>query len=60
MRCPEGCGRTLSMNLLPGAHPCWTLQEHPDGTGSLTPSVWRKEGCGCHFFLRRGKIEWVS
>lgn len=59
MRCPNGCGRTLSMNLLPTEKPCWSLKEHADGTASLSPSIWRKTDCGCHFFLRHGRIEWV-
>ena len=59
MRCPKGCGHALSMNLLPAEKPCWRLDEHEDGTPSLTPSVWRKTDCGCHFFLKRGRIQWV-
>jgi Family of unknown function (DUF6527) len=60
MRCPNGCGRTLSMNLLPTEKPCWKLEEHDDCTASLSPSVWRKTGCGCHFVLKRGRIQWVQ
>jgi hypothetical protein len=59
MRCPRGCGRTLSMNLLAAETPCWKLEEHPDGTATLSPSIWRKTGCGCHFFLKRGRVQWV-
>jgi hypothetical protein len=60
MRCPKGCGRTLSMNLLPEEKPCWKLEEHPDGTMTLSPSIWRKTDCGCHFFLKRSRIQWVQ
>ena len=59
LRCPNRCGRTLSMNLLPAEKPCWKLEEHPDGTASLSPSIWRKTDCGCHFFLKSGRIHWV-
>jgi hypothetical protein len=59
MSCPGGCGQVLHMNLIPDTKPVWQLTEHSDGTASLTPSVWRREGCGCHFWLRRGRIEWV-
>jgi hypothetical protein len=59
MACPGGCGQILHMNLIPDTKPVWQLTQHPDGTTSLSPSVWRKEGCGCHFWLRRGRIEWV-
>jgi len=60
MACPGGCGQVLHMNLLPDTAPVWQLTEHADGTVSLAPSVWRREGCGCHFWLRRGRIEWCD
>jgi hypothetical protein len=59
MACPGGCGQVLHMNLIPDTNPVWLLTEHEDGTASLAPSVWRKEECGCHFWLRRGRVEWV-
>jgi hypothetical protein len=58
MVCPCGCGETLHMSLLPDERPRWKLTEHPDGTVSLIPSVWRVKGCQSHFWLKRGKIEW--
>lgn len=58
MVCPCGCGETLHMSLLPDERPRWKLIEHPDGTASLTPSVWRVKGCRSHFWLRRGMIKW--
>jgi hypothetical protein len=60
MLCPCGCGETLHMNLQPETSPCWSLEEHPDGTATLSPSVWRKVGCRSHFFLQRGKIVWCD
>ncbi len=60
MACPGGCGQVLHMNLIPDSEPVWLLTEHPNGTVSLHPSVWRREGCGCHFVLRQGKIEWCA
>lgn len=58
MLCPCGCGEVIELNLLPKARPCWTVQEHPNGLVSLRPSVWRRQGCRSHFYLRRGQIEW--
>lgn len=58
MVCPCGCGETLHMSLLPDERPRWKLTEHPDGTASLTPSVWRVKDCRSHFCLRKGMIEW--
>lgn len=58
MICPCGCGDVIELNLLKQARPCWSVQEHSDGTLTLAPSVWRQKGCRSHFQLRRGKIEW--
>lgn len=58
--CPCGCGTTAQISLLPDAVPKWQLIEHPDGTISLEPSVWRRVGCRSHFFLRRGFIKWCG
>lgn len=60
MLCPGGCGTVLHMNLMPDSRPRWSLTEHGDGTISLHPSVWRKTGCQCHFWLKRGKVEWCD
>lgn len=56
--CPCGCGELVQLNLLPDARPRWTAERHPDGTVSVSPSVWRVAGCRSHFFLRRGRVEW--
>lgn len=56
--CPCGCGELVQLNLLPDARPRWSAEQHPDGTVSVSPSVWRVAGCRSHFFLRRGRVEW--
>jgi hypothetical protein len=58
MLCPCGCGRVLHMNLLPDERPCWRVTEHPDGTATLSPSVWRQKDCGSHFWFKRGRVIW--
>ena len=58
MLCPCDCGKVLYMNLLPDERPCWNYSEHPDGTITLHPSVWRKKDCGSHFWFRQGRIYW--
>ena len=42
MSCPCGCGATIDLNLVPPGRPCWTLTIHPDGSPTLSPSVWRR------------------
>jgi hypothetical protein len=56
--CPCGCGEVIELNLLEQARPRWSVQEHPDRTITLAPSVWRQKGCRSHFHLRRGRIDW--
>lgn len=60
MLCPCNCGKVLFMSLLEKDHPRWSLQDHQDGTVSLSPSVWRQVGCGSHFFLKKGLIQWCG
>jgi hypothetical protein len=58
MLCPCGCKDVIELNLLTQARPSWKVQQHSDGTVSLAPSVWRQKGCGSHFFVRQGRIDW--
>ena len=60
MLCPGGCGTVLHMNLMPDSRPKWSLTEHSDGTISLHPSIWRKTGCQCHFWLKNGRVQWCK
>lgn len=60
MLCPCGCGRVLYMNLISDERPCWRITEHPDGTVSLHPSIWRKKNCQSHFWFRQGRIYWCE
>lgn len=59
MRCPCGCDSTIDLNLVPPGRPCWTLTVHPDGSPTLSPSIWRQVDCGAHFFVRGGEIVWA-
>lgn len=57
--CPCGCGALIELNLVPPGRPCWRLTTDPDGSPSLSPSVWRQVDCRAHFFVRRGRIVWI-
>jgi len=59
MQCPCGCGQRVELPLIPEVKPHWNLQIESDGRPTLVPSVWLREGCRSHFFVRRGKVEWV-
>jgi hypothetical protein len=59
MACPyHRCATVLTMNLLPDDHPQWRLAVDQTGLPTLAPSVWRRVECGCHFFLRDGRVDW--
>lgn len=54
--CPCGCQGRVNLSLL-GSHPRWTLEEHEDGTITMSPSINWTTGCKSHFWLRRSRIE---
>tara|TARA_Y100001938_G_scaffold149719_1_gene237605 strand:+ start:870 stop:1205 length:336 start_codon:yes stop_codon:yes gene_type:complete len=58
-RCPCGCGRTIELLLIEEARPRWNYTVESGGLPTLHPSVWLKTGCKSHFWLRRGRIQWV-
>ncbi len=59
--CPRRrCPTVLNMNLAPDERPQWSLTFDAKGKPTLAPSVWERTTCGCHFFLRNGKIVWCA
>jgi Family of unknown function (DUF6527) len=56
--CPCGCGEVIQLSLLPNDSPKWYVTFDRDGFPTLVPSVWRRNGCGSHFFLRHGSVVW--
>lgn len=59
MKCPDGCGDTLVINLDPRAGKAWRLDVRKDEV-TLYPSVWREDGCRSHFILWRDRILWCG
>lgn len=60
MRCPCGCQQAIELPLIPEARPRWRLDRDDQDRPTLFPSVWLKDGCKSHFFLRAGKVKWVD
>ena len=56
--CPCGCRALIQLNLLSETRPRWTYRLGFWGVVTLSPSVWRKQGCRSHFFMRKGRIKW--
>jgi hypothetical protein len=57
--CPCSCGATIGLNLVPEAHPCWTIRTHWDSTATLSPSINRTVGCRSHFWIKSGVVDWA-
>ncbi|MGD9420073.1 MAG: DUF6527 family protein [Verrucomicrobiota bacterium JB025] len=59
MLCPCGCGCLIHLNLLFDlSRPRWDVRQEADGSATITPSIWRNNGCRSHFVLRHGRIRW--
>lgn len=56
--CPCGCRDRIELYLGHERRPHWTIKvEH--GRATIIPSVWQTGGCGAHFFVRRGRVDFV-
>lgn len=60
LRCPCGCGRVIELLVVPEASPRWNITIESTGRPTLHPSVWLKDGCRSHFWLRNGKVQWCK
>ena|SRR5882672_2178903 len=55
LKCPDGCGEVLAINLDRQAGKAWRLYRNGNVI-TLFPSVWRDSGCESHFIISRGRI----
>lgn len=60
LRCPDGCGELLTVNLDPRSGPAWRLYVEDNHLLTLFPSVWRDTGCHAHFILWDNAIHWTN
>ncbi|WP_353620311.1 DUF6527 family protein [Mesorhizobium sp. C432A] len=59
-QCPSGCGTSLLLSLSQSRRPRWSIALDWLGRPTLAPSVRRTDGCQCHFWLRKGTVEWCA
>lgn len=59
MKCPDGCGEIISVNLDHRSGPAWRLYKRR-GKWSLYPSIDKPTGCKSHFILSYEKIIWTD
>ena len=60
MRCPCGCGEILILSLMKRFRNYWQYETDTWGRITLTPSVWKNDGCRSHFILKKGKVVWCK
>ncbi len=60
MQCPSKCGTPLLLSLSQARRPRWSVSTDWWGRPTLAPSVRRTDGCRCHFWLRKGAVEWCA
>lgn len=60
LKCPGGCGQVISLSLNPNRRPRWRVSEDFWSRPTVHPSVHQKNECGCHFWIRQGRIQWCK
>lgn len=52
--CPCGCNEVILLNMNAGRHPCWSIEFDILRRPTFRPSIWQKEGCMSHYWIRSG------
>lgn len=58
LQCPGGCGSPISLSLNPDRRPRWTVLTDFWHRPTVSPSVHQLNACGCHFWIKSGRVEW--
>ncbi|WP_425507373.1 DUF6527 family protein [Thermomonas brevis] len=58
LSCPGGCGVQISLSLNPDRRPRWSVESDFWGRPTVSPSIHQQKQCRCHFWIRKGLIEW--
>ncbi|HAV45404.1 MAG: hypothetical protein CME74_09110 [Halomonas sp.] len=59
-RCPGGCGERIDLSLNPHLRPNWKVTLDWWRRPTVVPSVHQRNNCGCHFWIRKGKVDWCK
>ncbi len=54
--CPCGSGEIVRLGLRREGHPSWSLTMDRLGRPTLAPSIWQRDRCHCHFWIRKGAL----
>ena len=59
-RCPCSCGDVVALSLQAVHNPKWSVLKSSQDRPTITPSIWRTEGCFSHFWIFDGRIYWCD
>lgn len=57
-RCPCGCGDKIALSLATDRRASWKMNLDRLRRPTITPSVWQRDGCYSHFWIKKGGVEW--
>ncbi|WP_094538716.1 DUF6527 family protein [Brucella grignonensis] len=60
LTCPGGCGRAINLSLNPTRRPRWSVVGDFWQRPTVQPSVHQINDCGCHFWIKEGRIDWCE
>jgi hypothetical protein len=58
--CPCGSGEIVRLAVSSTRRPAWTYTADRLARPTIHPSIWQLDGCRCHFWVKRGEIDWCS
>lgn len=58
--CPCGCNEIINLSLMKSHNPHWYLKIDNFSRPTLYPSIWKKDGCESHFWIKKGKLIWCE
>jgi Family of unknown function (DUF6527) len=56
--CPR-CGDHIQLQTA-GTRTSWSLKRDWLNRPTIQPSIWEKDSCGAHFFVRQGRLIWCK
>lgn len=59
-RCPGGCEDIILLSLNKSRRPSWRVFPDWLKRPTLHPSVRQLNECKCHFWMRKGRVDWCK
>lgn len=58
--CPCDSGEIVRLAVSKTRRPAWTYTADRLGRPTIHPSIWQLDGCRCHFWVKKGEIDWCG